>query len=342
MNISQRASHENNHEAEVIDLEEARGAFRLPDFDELTKGEIESVSIRGAARIAQSVVKWEVLVPEEVKSKNTALIAHGYCAKGGAYGLMAEYMASHGTPVIQYDTPRNQNRLAGLHAKHLLHPDRLVCQSPWAVIRDIRSKDKIDIPKDKIDIIGHSQGGKTSVVNAYLHPESIDNVALIDPAGLEEHDTLSLISRLPKFFKDEILHHDAKDELSWERKFKLLAKGVAYVAMNAPRALSEGISISNADIANELRFLEGIGKICIVSPDDTLLNAENATIRAKKASDLHIELPKTEGIKLGHLGFARYPQIYGGTVLAALKHLGATKTLPDNYFSAAQPLQKAA
>jgi pimeloyl-ACP methyl ester carboxylesterase len=299
--------------------------FSLPDLSECEMGEIDFRRHKGVAQIAQSKVRWQYRLPEELTRETSIIISHGYGAKAGVYDDMADYLASHGIATATYDAALRQGRLAGYNPKHW-DPARLVCQAPWGVIDrkgGIRHHKKIDGPTNKFTIVGHSMGVRTAVKNAQLHPEDIDTIIGIDGAGITEGDNfVKYLERMPHFFKDEYLDGIISGDISPTQAAKISLGGFVYFASSLHKALAQGVSIGNSNIKSDIKGLReiGVNSALIVSPADTLVPADNAEAAAGEhtdTADVFVRLPNEE---LGHLGPLRQPGIYGQTVLSLIKY----------------------
>ncbi len=220
----------------------------------------------GSEIIANAEVRFTIEVPEDILDPVPMVYAHGYLGSEGAYSDLRNATARNGKIAITYDAPRTQDELSEFHPKHRNKPVRLLGQSVWAAMRgSLKAAALYDLPMEEVfDISGHSMGGRSASLAALRHPDYVRTVVLNEAAGLEPHNTLTmLLERVPKFLKNEIR----------PAQLGLATGSLGYVIRNPFRTLSEGIAVSNCDIRAEVRRLGdlGIKSAIVVGESDNLI-----------------------------------------------------------------------
>ena len=121
---------------------------------------------------------------------------------------------------------------------------------------------------DKVDAVGHSEGGLNLVIAANLFPEKFRNIVLISPAGMIENDSsLSLIKR---FIVDEGLQELKDNKNSDMGSFFKYMKEVFKYSIKGPNLSYEEISacavVNIFQMTKELKEKGvGVGFVCGVN-----------------------------------------------------------------------------
>ncbi len=257
------------------------------DDDVLIGEAVPFQTFNGTAEIARAEVEWQYLVP--INASKSVLLAPGYFAKEGIYDDVADFLAGQGLAVATYNAVRNQGRGAGWHPKHLMRPERLVCQAAWGAIRDIRKRPDIDgAPTSKFTIAGHSMGGRTAVKNALLHPDVVDGVVLVDPAGVANHSLGSLVLRIAEFSGSEVVSAVWNGDIAPRQAARHAINGLMYGASNPFRTVAEGVSIARSDIKPDIEELaeRQINVALLLSPGDRLVHADESLDAAPEVMDV--------------------------------------------------------
>lgn len=245
--------------------------------------------IYGEEKIASANIAFSVAVPEKVTNPHPAVIAHGYCTPYAAYEGLQQAMAANGQVTGLYYSPRNQKGLAGLHTKHLGHPERLLSQAVWGVMRGMLARRReIDLESDKFQLTGHSMGGY-SVVNAALnHPKFVDSLLLNQPVGIGNNSTLKLVKRLPTFMSKELVPAILHEEEQISEPLKILLHSLKYILSNPTRAAAEGINASSCNSRQKIAQLreQDIKTAVVVGLADTLISATDAAIHSGREVDV--------------------------------------------------------
>jgi pimeloyl-ACP methyl ester carboxylesterase len=121
---------------------------------------------------------------------------------------------------------------------------------------------------DKIDAVGHSEGGLNLAIAAILYPERFRNIVLVSPAGMIENDSsLDLIKR---FTIDEGLQELRDNKHSNMGSFLKYIKEVLRYGAKNPSLSGEEISASATmnilEITKKLKEKGvGVGFVCGVN-----------------------------------------------------------------------------
>lgn len=120
---------------------------------------------------------------------------------------------------------------------------------------------------EKVDAIGHSEGGLNLMLAASLYPEKFRNIVLMAPAGMMKNDTkLSLVKR---FLLDEGIE-ERNQITSNFKSFISYLKDVSYHALkNADLTNKEIEAMTQMDIFEMMKELKGkgvkVGLVCGVN-----------------------------------------------------------------------------
>ncbi len=111
-------------------------------------------------------------------------------------------------------------------------------------------------------IVGHSEGAIAAAVTAYLHPESISDLILIDPAGLSGEDTLFKLGA--RFVAEGIINESNRDEKEMSEEALRQAKAggegfLKYLRSDIPRNLREGGAMARQSVRNLLKHAHNKG-----------------------------------------------------------------------------------
>lgn len=270
-------------------LQQLAGGLFLPNTAEFTDQNQSIHMTYGEERIGGAVIPYSVAIPEEITNPNPAVIAHGYCTPYMAYEGLQQAMAANGQITGLYHSPRNQKNLAGLHSKHLAHPERLLSQAVWGVMRGMMRHDsRIGLESDQFQLTGHSMGGYSIVDTATNHHEFVDSLLLNQPAGVGNNSTLKLVSRLPKFMQKELIPAITHEEERVSEPLKLLLHSLRYILSNPYKTALEGLHASSCNSNQKLAQLGelGVKTAVVVGLADTLISATDA---AKHGSD-HVDI----------------------------------------------------
>lgn len=119
---------------------------------------------------------------------------------------------------------------------------------------------------DKIDAIGHSEGGLNLAIAASLYPEKFRNLVFISPAGMmgKKDSFLNLIKR---FTIDEGINEIKNIKDSNINSFYDYIKNIIkYISKNPSLAIEEAREINTADIFKMFEHLKeqgvGVGLVC--------------------------------------------------------------------------------
>lgn len=278
---------------------------------------------RRTAEIAAARVNYTLEVPLDAKDDTPAIVFNGYGGIKSAYYALRHEMAARGKPTITYEPARRQAGLAGLHPKHLLHPDRLASQSGWAVMRD--AADAFGICQ--FDAIGHSMGGKVIRDIAARHPEFFRSAVFLDSVGLEDHTLLILTRRIPGFMHHEVI--PSLDSLHLKSRWNAARQMTRYILGNPYRTLGEGIAVGQCDIREDIQYNlrpHGIKTICCVAAGDRLISAQRTAEKSLGLFDYFVEHPDRA---IGHLAPQKVPSAIGATILGIYEDINNSPSEPE-------------
>lgn len=270
-------------------LQQLAGGLFLPDPTEFVDQGQPVEMVYGKEEIAGATIPYSIAIPEKITNPHPAVIAHGYCTPYAAYEGLQHAMAANGQITGLYYSPRNQKNLAGLHTKHFVHPERLLSQAVWGIMRGVIAQgDEIGLESDKFQLTGHSMGGY-SVVNAAInHPEFIDSLLLNQPVGIGNNTTMKLIMRLPTFMRRELIPAIIHEEEKISDPLKILLHSLRYVARNPYKTALEGINASSCNSRQKIADLGAIGikTAVVVGLADTLISATDAATHSGQHVDI--------------------------------------------------------
>lgn len=136
---------------------------------------------------------------------------------------------------------------------------------------------------EKVDAIGHSEGGLNLVIAAMLYPEKFRNIVLVAPAGITGKESyLNLIKRFTIDEGMEEMRASANNMNSFYEYFKNLSK---YFIKNVSLSKQEIKEMSESDILEMTKVLKqkgvGISVVCGVNdkvfPIENVINRVNAS-----------------------------------------------------------------
>ncbi len=119
---------------------------------------------------------------------------------------------------------------------------------------------------DKVDGIGHSEGGLNLALAASLYPEKFRNLIFIAPAGMMGKKD-SLPSLIKRFAIDEGINEiKNKKDSNINSFYNYIKNIIKYVSKNPSLAIKEGKEINNVDIFEMFEHLKdqgvGVGLVC--------------------------------------------------------------------------------
>lgn len=242
----------------------------------------------GVERIGGSIVRSTIEVPDVILDPHPAVYAHGYFGFKAAYSKLRNATARNGKVAVTYHPPRTQNILASIDRKHF-SPQRLLVQAVIGAMRGTERKlEELGIEYSEFDLSGHSMGGRSATEAALLNKDKVRTVTLNEAAGLEDHDLLMMLSRLPLFMKKELVPAIVKNEFGRERTNDIVRQSAYYMLRNPYRTLLEGIIVANCDIREKVKNLGefGIKTAILVGQADTLISADRTIAKSQGVADI--------------------------------------------------------
>ncbi|MEK9196651.1 MAG: hypothetical protein AAB914_04745, partial [Patescibacteria group bacterium] len=174
------------------------GELLVPDL------QIPTQIFRGTSKIGGATVGYTLEVPEDIIDPVPLGIVHGYTGIEQAYIGLRNYTARNGKPSFTYDTPRNLDIPWLLDPRHILFPNKLLGQAVWGTMHSIAKNKQNRVDGTVYDLAGHSMGTPTSIHLAHLKNDHVRSVMMIAGAGMEDHNLVMLLTRLPGFLKEEV------------------------------------------------------------------------------------------------------------------------------------------
>lgn len=264
------------------------GVF-LPKAHELEDLNIPTTKYPVEERIGGSIVRSTVEVPDKLLDPHPVVYAHGYFGFKAAYSELRHATARNGKIAVTYHPPRSQNMLTAFHSTHIISPQKLLIQAVIGAMRGTeRLLEDIGTEHDKFDLSGHSMGGRSATEAAHRNDGLVRSVILNEAAGLEEHDLAMMISRLPKFFKKELIPAIIKKEFAHNRTGDIIKQSAHYMLRNPYKTLLEGIIVADCDIRDRVSDLGNLGikTAILVGQSDTLISAERTAEKSMGISDI--------------------------------------------------------
>lgn len=223
----------------------------------LQRGDVESIVVQGFTRIGGAAIKYTYERPVEATDPVPLIVVPGYGGIKPAYRELRKAVVQHGKPAVTFRPPRSQERFAGLHPKHFLHPERLLAQSVTAITRDMLNQHGVEHQFDQVDSVGHSMGGPAVVNAALVHPGWYRSVTAMGAAGLDGHTLKDMGKRAPAVFRDEII--PALSDVRDRRDRRAVRDMGLYVWSNPWRTLAEGLAVGSGDIRDKVSHLGALG-----------------------------------------------------------------------------------
>jgi hypothetical protein len=151
------------------------------------------------------------------------------------------------------------------------------------VLTMIQALDKKGI--DKIDAIGHSEGGLNLAIAASLYPEKFRNLVFISPAGMIGKDNyLDLIKR---FTVDEGLEEiKNREKLNINSSYEYIKNILRYVLKNPYLTHKEIKAMTDVDIFEMTKYLksQGVGVSLVCGVNDKVFPIEKVIENANEGN----------------------------------------------------------
>lgn len=213
----------------------------------------ETYIYNGRTSIAAAAIDYTLEIPQDLREDIPIVFVPGFGGIKPAYKSLRNEIVKAGKPAVSFKPARSQNLGAGYHPKHLFHPERLLQQSTWAVMRDIEA----NVGFDKFDLSGHSMGGPAVVGAAMQQTEHVRSIIMVAAAGLNPVDQLTLGKRFGDFLVTDLMPNIWKMKVQHESSVAIEA--ISYFLRNPKRTIGEALAVSGADSRFALRRLGQIG-----------------------------------------------------------------------------------
>jgi pimeloyl-ACP methyl ester carboxylesterase len=194
--------------------------------------------------------------PEKVKDETPVLFSPGWGIKDISKSIM-ELIAKEDRRVISTFFSREE-KLMESGSKEDIPVAEL--QKAMALIEVIKDKGI-----DKVDAIGHSEGGLNLVIAACLYPEKFRNIVLIAPAGMMGKD--SPLDLAIRFLKDESIEEiKNKKGINMNSLYSYIKDVIIHTSKNLPLVVKEVKAMTSIDIFEMTKYLKekgvGVGLVC--------------------------------------------------------------------------------
>lgn len=131
---------------------------------------------------------------------------------------------------------------------------------------------------EKVDMIGHSEGGVNSAIAAWLHPEKVRTLILYAPGGLYGDDNFfDLVKRLGEQSPEQVKDVPVREGVAPIVPSDVIMKSMAeYVLKNPFRAYQEGKGVAESDtrkLIEELRA-KGVHVVIVSAVNDPVFPPE--------------------------------------------------------------------
>lgn len=224
----------------------------------------------------------EPVDPSDVSDSVPILIVPGYGGVKPAYRRQREALVQHGRRVVTVRPIRDLGPTGALDLRHVLSPARLHSQTVYGIAKDVERRYEEPI----VDLFGHSLGGLIAVKFAQKHPHRVRSVTLVSSAGVEDHNTLTMLLRVPKIVRHEVLSQIPT--FRTDNEAKMLLEGLHYFLANPSRTGAEALVAANCNIKKIVKELEcehGIPVSFIQPYDDNFFNHDRSVRAAKQLND---------------------------------------------------------
>lgn len=196
---------------------------------------------------------------EQKKDETPVFFSPGWGVKGNSESIVEilKIIANEGRDVISTSFEGEQ-KIAESENKEDIPIAEL--QKALAIIQSIN-----EMEIDKVDAIGHSEGGLTLAIAACLYPEKFRNLVFVSPAGMVGED--SYLDLIKRFTIDEAVEEMKNRKWQNMNSFYGYIKEVfTYVVKNPALSLREVKAMSEMDIFEMTKYLKdqgiGVGLVC--------------------------------------------------------------------------------
>ncbi len=276
---------------------------RFPSYE-------EQLNVPHLIPIDGEIVEIIDVCPENVKDPVPVMMVLGWSESPRSQEKNIRANFDNGRRVISPNTP------------HGIEPGELVegvSGHPAVELRKmaglIKSLEALGI--EKVDIVAHSEGAIYAILTAYLFPEKVRNVVLVNPAGMIGKDSLP---RLMVGFSADLTKQVIKDLMNGGPTF--LLNGLKVLSKNPLQAIKSVLAIANSDIRDMLRDVREQGtKITVIATTDDIAFPMKKMQEALGGGDLDglYSLPGS------HNEYLTNPEPYAKITEHALSNMAANK-----------------
>lgn len=268
--------------------------------------ETDSVNVRGIA------VDFTISHPANPSGRPPSMIYHGFAGSEVAYAGLREELATNGETAITIRTPRD----ATLDHRQ----ERLQSLAYWAVIKELRDLH----PSRRVNLLAHSMGSllaaKTAAYKNRGNDKPVDNLVMVSPPGLTNHNIINLIPGAILLGKNLI--RDLHTERPIEPNRQNAVEALAHILRNPVRTAGEMFCVAHCDtrlLFPSLGYL-GVRTAILQLEDDELFKTSKVSQIAPNIVD-HYEI--LQG--LGHGGPITKPKQVATAVASYLDGLDHLK-----------------
>jgi pimeloyl-ACP methyl ester carboxylesterase len=289
--------------------------------------EIPTRTFTAVELVGKATVRYTLEMPEEVLDPVPLGIAHGWFGMEGGYADLRHWVAQNGKPAVTVRPTRVVENLAGYHPAHLLHPERLLCQTMYGAlkgIRKLREAEDMGLDASFGDLLGHSMGGRTAASIAQKRPDLVRSVTLVAAAGMEPHSVKDFVTnRIPNFIKYDVPSAAKNGHLRSYLRPSAALELVDYTCRGGMRTLREGISIGSCDIREIVQDLGDLDvkTAMLTYKADSMIPALASLEHSGNLVDVAALFPYR---RVGHLGPQTHPEATGQAQLEILDALNGT------------------
>lgn len=212
---------------------------------------------QGIARIGGATIRYTLEKPQATDDQIPLILVPGYGGIKPAYRELRKAVVSGGKAAVTFKPPRAQEKFAGLHPKHALHPERLLAQAVLGVSRDVIMRNGEKDGYNQVDTAGHSMGGPAVVNAGLVAPKMFRSAILMGAAGLDGHTLRDMRERAPSVLREEVL--PSLNQMRVKKDVRSVRNIVEYVARNPWRTLAEGLAVGSGDIRDKVSRIGELG-----------------------------------------------------------------------------------
>jgi len=259
--------------------------------------------VNGKAKLGRfSFVHYSLQIPREAHDDTLEIHVNGFGAAKPSYRGVRKASAEAGQISASMRPARGTTVGDLAHPTTLFHAEEYESESVLAVMEDIERRFGLS----RVKLRSHSMGGRAGVAAAEAAPEKIENVTLVNAAGLEPHSLFTMAARLPRFVNTNVRPHMGMLYQEFHEP-QVIIDFARYAIQNPLRTAAEAVSICRADIRDRVRQLgaRGVAVSIIDAQADSLL--PNKTVESTLGPDVQYYSmhPNPE---IGHLGPQTHPK----------------------------------